>query len=402
MNITKRKKRMNMKNFFIFIFIFWYSTEIIFNTTLKTIPGISIGVFNNIVSWLVFSLLIVQIIFLQSYKRKELIIVITITIPIVIATALSGNRQMLSTWMFIVAAKNNDFDKIIRIAYGILLIMIPLVIVLCGLGFIENYTFMRGDIQRYSLGFLHPNYLGVRIFQLVLCNCYVNREKLNISNYCYIILAIIFTFKVPNSQTVYISMIVFLALLFVYKCIQNQNQIFVKLYADSLLIGAILLNALSIFFSFIDVNSNSLLLRIDKWMSRRFSWGHRVWEIYGTTFWGQKIHFSEEETRLIGIASRLFLDNAYVCILLTYGILVFLIFSLSYFFLMRKMMVHSSYILIIILFIYALYGVMESGLYMIKYNIFLIVFTELLYHKTNTEKISNEKEQLDISRNMYE
>ncbi len=399
MNIKKRSSGMNVKNFFTFIFTLWYGTEIIFNTTLKSILGISIGVLNNIVSWFVFALLMIQIIFLQSYKKKELIVVMAITLPLIIATVLSGNRQMLSTWMFIVAAKNDDFDKIVRIAYRISLIMIPFVIVLCGLGFIENYTFMRGDIRRYSLGFLHPNYLGVRVFQLVLCNCYVNRDKLNISNYGYIVLAIMFSFKVPNSQTIYISMIVFLVLLLIYKCIENQKQIFVKLYGDGLLIGAIILNALSLLLSFIDVNRYSLLLWIDRWMSRRFSWGHRVWQIYGTSFLGQRIYYSEEETRLIGIDSRLFLDNTYVCIFLTYGILVFLIFSISYIFLMRKMIVHSSYILVIILFLYALYGVMESGLYMIKYNIFLIAFAELLYHKTNTKKNLNEKEnhQLNIS-----
>lgn len=401
MNIKKRKANI-YTNFFTFIFIIWYGTEIIYNTTLKTILGVSIRKWNNITSWVVFALLMVQIFFFQSYKRKELIAILTITLPLVIATILSGNRQMLSTWMFIVASKNVDFDKLVRIAYKISFIMIPFFIVLCKLGLIENYIFTRGNIRRYSLGFLHPNYLGVRVFQLVLCNCYLNRDKLGILNYCYIALAIVFVFKVPNSQTIFISMLVFLLLLLIYKCIQNRRQIFLKLYAYSLLIGAIILNVLSLLFSSMDVNRNSILLWIDERMSRRFSWGHRAWQIYGTSLLGQKIYYSEEEAKLIGSSSRLFLDNAYVCIFLTYGILIFLMFSISYIFLMRKTIIDGSYILVIILFLYALYGVMESGLYMIKYNIFLIVFTELLYHNVNTKKNTNQETKLIISAKMLE
>ena len=43
--------------------------------------------------------------------------------------------------------------------------------------------------------------------------------------------------------------------------------------------------------------------------------------------------------------------------------------------------------LAIILFLYALYGVMENGLYQITHNIFLIAFSNLLYGKSASEEI---------------
>lgn len=374
-------KEVFVKKLYIFIFILWYSTEIIFNTTLKTFMGIKIEVISNAISWLVFALLMIKIVFFQSYKKKELMIIIGITLPIMIATILSENRTLLSAWMFIVAAKNNDFDEIVHIAYRILQIMIPIVVILCMLGFMEDYTMMRGSIQRYSLGFSHPNFLGLRIFQLILCNLYVHRNKLGILNYCYIILAIIFTIEVPNSQTAYISMIVLFILLLLYTYMENQKQILIKIFSGGLLIGSILFNVLSILLSYINVNSNPFLSRIDKWVSRRFSWGHRVWQIYGTSFLGQRLYISEEEVRRIGLTSPLYLDNTYLNILLRYGILVFLIFSICYILLVRKMIVRKRYILVMILFLYALYGTMEKGLYMLAHNIFLIAFADLLYRK---------------------
>ena len=48
-----------------------------------------------------------------------MIIIVVITIPIIIATVLSGQRTMMSAWMFIVASKNVDLDDVIRTAYQV-------------------------------------------------------------------------------------------------------------------------------------------------------------------------------------------------------------------------------------------------------------------------------------------
>ena len=379
-------KNVHFKNFYLFIFILWYSTEVILNTTLKTALGIPVDTINSIINWLVFFMLIIQIVLFQSYKKSELIIILVITVPVIVSTVLSGNRILLSAWMFIVAAKNNSLEKIILIAYRILLIMIPIVICLCIFGVIEDYTIMRGSVQRFSLGFSHPNQLGLRVFQLTLCHCYVNKNKLGALNYCYIILATIFAFIIPNSQTTYISLIVFLLLLLIYKYIENQRQLILKIYARILLIGALLLNILSIILSYIDVNKNIILSQIDKWMSARFSLCHRVWLIYGWSFWGSRIYVTEEERKLVGITRHLWLDNAYVSILLRYGVVIFLVFSVFYLCLIKNMAVRKEYVLVTILFLYSLYGIMENGLYMVRHNIFLIAFSDLLYNKRNGER----------------
>lgn len=98
-------------------------------------------------------------------------------------------------------------------------------------------------------------------------------------------------------------------------------------------------------------------------------------------FFGQKIYVTEDERKLVGIKNPLWLDNAYVSILLRYGILVFLIFCISYLYLMKAVELQQNDILMIILFLYALYGTIETGLYMITHNIFLIAFSALLYGK---------------------
>ena len=169
------RKTIKADNFFIYIFVLWYSTEILYNSTLKDIMGISMNKISDIITWIVF-LLLVQILFLQTYSKRELFLIAGITFPIVLATVLSVHRTIMSAWMFIVAAKNVEFKQIIHTAYKILLIMIPIIFLLCLAGIIDNRILMRGSVRRYSLGFSHPNQLGLRTFQLAACHCYVDKD----------------------------------------------------------------------------------------------------------------------------------------------------------------------------------------------------------------------------------
>lgn len=378
-------RKVRLKSLYMYIFIFWYSTEILFNSTLDNIMGVSVDKISNLIAWLVFGLLMIQIVFFQSYTKRELMIIVMITLPIVIATFLSGNRSLMSAWMFVVAAKNVDLDDVICVAYKILSIMIPVIAVLCLLGIIENATLMRGTMQRYSLGFSHPNQLGLRIFQYIVCHCYIHKNRLGKLNYILIFLAILFLVMIPNSKTAYIVTTILLCMLLLYSFVKNQGPGCMKLFEKGLLFGTFCFGFFSIYFSYIDVSRNSILARIDKWMSSRFSLCHIVWQLYGVSLLGQRVYISEEERKLVGIKTRLFLDNAYLGILLRYGILVFFIFFIGYLCLVKVMMIRKEYILAIILFLYALYGVMESGLYMISHNIFLITFSSLLYKKSIQE-----------------
>ena len=373
--------KINLKNFFIYVFVFWYSTEILFNCNLNSIWGVPIRKISNVTAWVVFALLLVQILFFQTYTKRELIIITVITLPIVIATVLSGQRSIMSTWMFIVAAKRVDFEHIIQVAYKVLLIMMPIIILLCLSGVIDNRVLMRGSVRRFSLGFSHPNQLGLRIFQLVACYCYVHKNKNGIRSYIYIFLATIFLIRVPNSQAAYITTGTFLFMLLLYIYLIEQRAIYFELYNKGMLFGTFFLSFFSVLFSGINVNNYYFLMKLDNWLSSRFSVCHKVWLMYGVSFFGQRIYVTEEERKLVGIKSPLWLDNAYMSILLRYGILIFLIFCMSYLYLIKVTEKQKNHVLVIILFLYALYGTIETGLYMITHNIFLIAFSALLYGK---------------------
>ena len=208
--------KIKCRNIFLAIFVLWYVNEFICGTTLKAVFGIPTGWINNMVKYLTLGLLLIQIAFGQTYKKKEFIGIGMISVPFIITAAVSGNYSLLSAWMFIIAAKDVDFDKIVKAVYRILYVMIPLTIILRFAGVMEEFTKPRGEAVRYSLGFSHPNQLGIVLFQFVVCHCYLHRKKLKITDYLLIVAVILFIYIAPNSQSAYLSIFAFLILLIFY------------------------------------------------------------------------------------------------------------------------------------------------------------------------------------------
>ena len=81
-------------------------------------------------------------------------------------------------WLFIIAAKNEKIDELVRIAAITLCITIPGVFILYFFGIIGGQTIYRGCLARRSWGFENVDQLGAYVLQLMLCCYYINRQKI--------------------------------------------------------------------------------------------------------------------------------------------------------------------------------------------------------------------------------
>ena len=68
-------------------------------------------------------------------------------------------------------------------------------------------------------------------------------------------------------------------------------------------------------------------------------------------------------------------------ILLRYGIVDFVIFMTVYILCMRYHVKCGNYSIVVILFVYSIYGIMEAGFYSMAHNIFLLVIGTMLFRK---------------------
>lgn len=372
---------MKRNGVFLFSFTLWLAGEIIFCTTLYMTAGTAVLLLNSLSTCVCLFLLPVQILFLQDYRWRELVLIAGITVILLCSAYFSSERQLIGVWLFIMAAKEEDSERIIQRAYHVLLIMLPPVILLGSLGWLDNRIFFRGSVARYSLGFTHPNVLGIWIFQLLACHFYVHRTHIRYRDYAFLLLAAYFAYRVPNSQTAYISMLVLFGASVLYRVFEAHGKRLLHFYETGLIAAAVLVNLLSVLWSLTPIAAGSFVDRLNSLLSGRFSWCHRVYRIYGISLWGNDFVISSEMEKFSRLTEQLYLDNAYMYLLLRMGVAVYLLFSLAYILNMLRCKRQREGMLLVILFVYAVYGVMERGIFMLRLNAFLVSLAPLLYER---------------------
>ena len=373
---------LNLDTLFYFCFILWYSTEIIFRTNISVDATLEKGI-----SYFVLGLLIIQDFAYQEYEIRELIIIVAGSVLITVSAILCGENSILSAWLFIISFKNCSFKKTVNYAYRILSIVIPAVIILSFVNIIPDVVTYRGDIERHSLGFMHPNQLGLVVFQWILCRVYLFWEKLKLID--ILLLGILgFAIKrVTDSYTATASIIILSLLVGVVKLLEYYQKHFSALLVNVFSFTSLCLMILSVVLTYIDVNRYEILKLLDILLSRRFTHGHRVYSIYGSSLLGQRVYVTAADLsnhrEIKSNFSRLFLDSAYATLWLRYGLVVLILFIVSYFILYRKVAMPPS--LLIILFVYSVYGIMEHSLFQLRHNIFLLLFSFLVFPEKDEE-----------------
>lgn len=387
--MIQKKSKIQIPHFYMCILLFWYSTELLIKTTLGNFLGVPIGTLNMIQSYLVFLLLLVQIVCFQQYSSRELMRMALFLSLVIIATIQSGyNNSLLSFTLFTFASKDQDFNKIIRMIYHISLVLVPLIVISYLLGYIENFVIYRnGIVPRLSLGLDHPNTLGQYIFNIMACHFYLRFKKLKWWDYLLAFGATFFCYVVPNSQTSTVLLILMVVLILMDKVARKVQRERVFMY--TLTIGAFACNVGSIILSSIDLTHYPWLSLLDTTISKRFSACHRVIELYGIKWFGQKITIlTAIDRRNLGITKgAVFLDNSYCAILLIYGIIIFAVFSVMYLCNMNIHLRKQRSNLVIFLFLIAVYGVMERTLFKLSINIFLLSFAELFYGSSKRKNL---------------
>ncbi len=276
------------KYFIYAVFAFWAGAEVLLNSKIEKILWWNAKDINNNISVAILILLVMQIVFFQQYTLRELIIIGFFSVPIILSTIYSGSNVMMSTWIFIIALKYIDFDRVVKITYYIEFVASIIVIYLYSVGVIGEVTRYRNSKVRHSLGFCHPNQLGIRIFLLVVCRCYVRRDKFNIFDWLLIISAAIFVNLVPNSKTSCYALILLAIIMALYEMVKIIGGD-LDHFASIMIFIAIIVDVLSLILSFLPVKKYPVFSRFDRMMSLRFSECHKTFLYYGVRLFGQRI-----------------------------------------------------------------------------------------------------------------
>lgn len=366
------------KKYIYSVLAFWAGTEVLFSSNLDKIFVWKTSLINDLMAYIILVLLMVQIVLFQKYQFQELVIIFLFSIPIIYATIRSNHNVIMSTWIFIIASKYVDFNKIVELLYNVELAMTILVVFLYESGFIDEFTIYRGSIIRHSMGFSHPNQLGVRVFVLLACRCYIRANKFNLIDWGLILVAAMFVNIVPNSQTSYYALVL-LAVIMAFYVLMYSIDGNLSVFSSFMIFIAAGVNVFSVVLSVINLRQYPFLLRVNNIMSNRFYQCYRTFKYYGIKLFGQEVLlvFSKPAGRLY----RFWLDNSYMTLLIRYGIIVYLLFSILYIITMLYLKRYEQHLLVAILCLYSIYGIMENSFFSMSQNFFLLLLSYFIYRQ---------------------
>ena len=353
---------------FYYVFETWLFKSVLFTSEL----GGKLYKLGVLIDTIVILLLIYIIIIKQRYDGLSFVKLLLISAISILTYWTSGKNQLLILCCFLLASKEYDFEKVLKAAYKYILTGLLIVFILFKMGVVKDYVLYRNGIaNRHSLGFVHPNHLGLWLFSLSACYVYSRDDEQ--FKYFPLIFLFFFCYFVPNSQTGFVCIALLLFMMCVYSYLERND--FEKGKTNLgviLIILSLVFNIASVVLCVIDTSKIGFFNLLDIYTGKRLSMAHRSYLQYGVKIFGQSIYISGGSGEVVFGQTRLWLDNAYMAILMRFGVIAYVGFTILYTFTMIRTMRKQQFMTLFILFVFAVYGIMESQFYSVAYNPFLL------------------------------
>jgi hypothetical protein len=309
--------------------------------------------------------------------KKDFFLVAILALAIINEKHTGNSDTAMVVWL-ICGAKSIDMKKIVKTLFRSNFVGVALVLVLVAVGIIENSTYTRGSgLVRYSMGFYHPNTFSAYMFQLEALYMLYKSDKIKILDSFIILIVTIWVHLVTDSNTAFILMICLFVLSFAIS-IKKLNVRYIKsmyeFWVDKLKYIGIIMPFFVFLLTFTynegtGIFKGTLLARVTQ--------AAIYFKIYRINLLGHAIelNYNMNNTNLET------LDNAYIYLLLTSGIIIFLLYIYSNIRLIVNSAKEQNYIFLSILVLYSIYGFSETYMVRFPLNFTLIFLTQIIWKK---------------------
>lgn len=334
-----------------------------------------------------------KIIFLDKYKLWQLIMMLAVIFIALISWKKAGYNILFIMSIMVLAAKNIDFNKLIKIYFNQVLVLFFMVIGYSLLGIIDNLIYYRNSVARYSFGIDYPTDFAALVFSLIVAYCYINYRKLNLFKYLVIALLALFVNYFNNARLDTFLILLVIPIMFIAVQAQNNKKqyatVISSMYWGAIPIFAFIAIYASCFFSF----KNKIYMRIDEILSGRIHLSFVGIQTYGIHLFGQRIEEhgwgSAHGLHMMKQAgyNYFFIDSAYLRLLLIYGIVIGLIFLVACLYLTIRETMRKDYLIPAVFLLFAISALIDQHLIEIVYNPFLIALLADVKIGGNNEKL---------------
>lgn len=309
-------------------------------------------------------------IFVQKYTLKEMLQIIIINGIGMICYFSSGNTGFLTTMLVVTLMPKNKLDKTLMLIFKIFLIMTIAIVIASLIGILENKT-MEISKSFYmasgmTLGFGHANTMAAQMMTLIFLNLAIKRETLSNKLIGISLILIVLVYFISACRTALLlgSFVIFL--LFLRKNVKVKKLLFKFLPYLYIFVMVIIFASMAIYCC---LGHNNLFVGFvnDTLFNGRVGLAARSLLTYPITLFGTYM-----DTTIWGKYSYFALDNGQANILISYGIMGFLV----YFWLFQKILFHvkieKNYVFAVLLIYFIIYTLFEGSMYFFGKNFALL------------------------------
>jgi len=318
----------------------------------------------------------------QKFIKKQVILIVIIGVVFLVTSIQSNETTFVSAFLLISASRGIDFRKIVKTDLFIRIMLTCLFIILSTNGIIENrLEYRSGILTRASLGFSHPNRFALNIFIICLYWTYLRHNMFKLRDFIGIISLLVFMEIIAGGRSSMISIISLLIFEVSNTLIKDKKlkSAIRKYFIKVSYFAATLFFLLSYLLSYLYNSSSMFLETLNQLFNTRIYLAHIAIMQYGIKFSGQTIEYiSLITSRQTGVESN-GIDNMYIYLGITFGIIVLVIYYCSIILIIREAKKRNEYIIIICLFIVFICGIMENQFLAIESNIFLLYLGKVMF-----------------------
>lgn len=331
------------------------------------------------------------LLFLQTYTRRELIVIGCLLGLFMLSFICSDNYILLDGLLLIVCSKNINFEKCMKYMLYIQSIFIVLIILMSMSGMIGMGLFVRtadGEL-RYAFGFNHPNTLGILVFQWICQYFFLKRNSREVKKYVLAFIIALIMYRGTDSNTGFLMSVIVILCNFIYEKIVDRVfdwRVLKKIVKVVLVIGLIALTFIIRYYwnNPDKLSEFTLVSRID--LAKKYL------TAYGISLFGTAI-ISGTNVSIPGFPiGYYYLDNTVAWLLVNCGILVTICVVAVYVLFIKKMIKSGEWCVIISVVAYLIYSLTEHTAMMIVFNGLAVGFGMVIYKKAYQK--NNEKKDM--------
>ncbi|WP_105207308.1 hypothetical protein [Streptococcus suis] len=325
--------------------------------------------------------IILKFCFRKKVDLKSLVLIPTAIIISFFVSKDNGNASFVFySFLLIFAAVDLDFDRIVKWSMYLQIISLVLTVSMSLLHMIPNDLFVSsagGFLRnRYSLGYTFPTFVPNYFCSIVIEYVYLRFRKVSWLEVLLIFVFNIYIYQQTGTRLTFI--LVFMIIVF-ERVLRNYSNIFVKSVPYSFILLSVITYLATVLYS----PTNTIFVKLNFILSQRLRFAQQGLQNWGISLFGTSITWNSDATNYN------YVDFSYINMLVSYGIIVFLIVIIGYTiygFIIKK---SNNEALTLVLWIWAIRASVDPQLFLLWFNPFLIlVGMGLLYNRKGKNAIN--------------